>query len=285
VLLVDLADVRRLVIIAMFSDDVLFGKLVLKGGNAISLVYKYGARGSLDVDFSIEGEFEDTEDAARRITRALTDRFDAAGFIVFDCTFGPRPLTPSVDNPRWGGYRIQFKIIERDKHHRFNGELEAIRRNATVIGPVQQRVFNIDISRWEFCEGKTETKLEEFAIFVYTPPMLAIEKIRAICQQMPEYPIRVAKTARARDFYDIHVIIEESKIDLTDPENLELVRQIFAAKEAPLSLIGLIEKYREFHRQDWPSVEATVGEELKPFDFYFDYVLGVVKKLESLWKK
>jgi hypothetical protein len=44
VLLVDLADVRRLVIIAMFSDDVLFGKLVLKGGNAISLVYTYGAK-------------------------------------------------------------------------------------------------------------------------------------------------------------------------------------------------------------------------------------------------
>lgn len=285
VLLVDLADVRRLVIIAMFSDDVLFGKLVLKGGNAISLIYKYGARGSLDVDFSIEGEFEDTEDAARRITRALTDRFDAAGFIVFDCAFGPRPLTPSVDNPKWGGYRIQFKIIERDKHRRFNGELDAIRRNATVIGPVQQRVFNIDISRWEFCEGKTETKLDEFAIYVYTPPMLAIEKIRAICQQMPEYLMRVAKTARARDFYDIHVIVEESKINLTDPENLELVRQIFTAKEAPLVLIGLIEKYREFHRQDWPSVEATVGQGLKPFDFYFDYVVGVAKKLESLWKK
>jgi predicted nucleotidyltransferase component of viral defense system len=67
VLLVDLADVRRLVIIAMFLDDVLFGKLVLKGGNAISLVYTYGARGSLDVDFQLKA-FEDTADAARRIT-------------------------------------------------------------------------------------------------------------------------------------------------------------------------------------------------------------------------
>jgi predicted nucleotidyltransferase component of viral defense system len=285
VLPVDLADVRRLVIIAMFSDDLLFGKLVLKGGNAISLVYKYGTRGSLDVDFSIEGEFDDTEDAARRITRALVDRFDAAGFIVFDCAFGPRPLVPSAQNPKWGGYRIQFKIIERDKHHQFNGELDAIRRSATVIGPLQQRVFNIDISRWEFCAGKAETKLEEFTIYVYTPSMLAIEKIRAICQQMPEYPIRVAKTARARDFYDVHVIVEESRIDLADRENLELARQIFAAKEVPLELMGLIKKYREFHQQDWPSVEATVGPELKHFDFYFDYVLGVVKKLEPLWIK
>jgi hypothetical protein len=139
VLLVHLADVRRLVIIAMFSDDVLFGKLVLKRGNAISLVYTYGARGSLDVDFSIEGEFEDTADAARKITRALTDRFDAAGFIVFDCIFGPRRLTPSADNARWVATEIQFKIIERDKHRRFNGELDAIRRNATMIGPLQQR--------------------------------------------------------------------------------------------------------------------------------------------------
>lgn len=204
-LCVDLAYVRRLVIIAMFSDDVLFQKLVLKGGNAISLIYRYGARGSLDVDFSIEGEFEDTEDAARRIARALTDRFDAAGFVVFDYAFGPRPVISAADNPKWGGYRIKFKIIERDKHHRFDGDPDAVRRNATVIGPSEQRTFTIDISKWEFCEGKTETQLEEFTIYVYTPRMLAIEKIRAICQQMAEYPIRTAKTARARDFYDVHV--------------------------------------------------------------------------------
>lgn len=62
----DLASIRRLVIVAMFSDDVLFDKLVLKGGNAISLVYRYGARGSLDVDFSIDGDFDDAEDAGKR---------------------------------------------------------------------------------------------------------------------------------------------------------------------------------------------------------------------------
>ncbi len=196
----------------MFSDDVLFEKLVLKGGNAISLVYRYGARSSLDVDFSIEGEFDDTEDAAKRISRALTDRFDAAGYVVFDCTFGQRPLTSLAVNPKWGGYRIQFKIIERDKHGRFEGDLEVIRRNATVIGPLQQRIFTIDISKWEFCGGKTETQFDEFTIYVYSPAMLALEKLRAICQQMPEYPIRIAKTARARDFYDIHTIIEESEI-------------------------------------------------------------------------
>ena len=96
----------------MFSDDVLFEKLVLKGGNAISLVYHYGARGSLDVDFSIAGAFEDTENAAKRILAALADRFAAAGFMVFDYTFGQRPATKSDSNQRWGGYRIQFKMID-----------------------------------------------------------------------------------------------------------------------------------------------------------------------------
>jgi hypothetical protein len=114
-------------------------------------------------------EFEDTADAAKRITRALTDRFDAAGFIVFDCIFGPRRLTPSADNARWGGYRNSVQNNREGQTSPVNGQLDAIRRNATMIGRLQQRVFTINISRWEFCEGKTETKLEEFTIYVYTP--------------------------------------------------------------------------------------------------------------------
>jgi len=269
----------------MFSDDVLFEKLVLKGGNAISLVYRYGARGSLDVDFSIEGDFEDVENAEKRIMAALVDRFSASGFVLFDYIFGQRPQTKGVKNPKWGGYRVQFKIIEQQKHEEFRGDPEAIRRNAAAVGPLQQRVFTIDISKWEFCEGKAETELDEFAIYVYSPAMLAVEKVRALCQQMAEYPIRGPKTARARDFYDIYVILDESKIDLTTADNGELVEAIFAAKNVPLELMGLIESYREFHRLDWPSVEATVTGKLKPFDFYFDYVLGIVQKLESFWKK
>lgn len=280
----DLADIRRLVIVAMFSDDMLFNKLVLKGGNAISLVYRYGARGSLDVDFSIEGDFQDADDAGKRIMAALEDRFAAAGFELFDFTFGQRPATKGWD-PKWGGYRIQFKIIERQKHGELRADLEAIRRNATVIGSAQQRTFTIEVSKWEFCEGKVETELDDFAIFVYTPAMLAIEKIRALCQQMDEYPTRGAKTARARDFYDIYVILEESKMDLASTVTGNLVKAIFAAKDVPLRLIGLIGNYREFHRLDWPSVEATVMRGLKPFDFYFDYLLGVARELESLWKE
>ena len=48
----DFADVRRIVIIAMFADDTLFNQLVLKGGNALNLIYGIGDRSSLDVDLS-----------------------------------------------------------------------------------------------------------------------------------------------------------------------------------------------------------------------------------------
>jgi len=279
-----LADIRRLVIVAIFSDDVLFGRLVLKGGNAISLVYGYGSRGSLDVDFSIDGDFEDLDDASKRISAALTDRFRAAAYVLFDYSFTPRPLTVGAKGDRWGGYRAQFKIIERDKYDKLNGDVEAARRSATIIGPFQKRTFTVDLSKWEFCVGKAYAQLQDYTIYVYTPIMLVLEKIRAICQQMGEYDLRTEKSARARDFYDIHVLVNEANVDLSTPEARELARQIFAAKNVSLELLGKLANYREFHRPDWPSVQDTVGEDLEPFDFYFDFVLEMAKGLEPLWK-
>ena len=97
----DLADIRRLVIIAMFSDDALFNRLVLKGGNAISLVYGYGSRSSLDVDFSVDGDFNDLAETARRIEAALTDRFRSVGYMLFDYSFAPRPSVGARRKVGW----------------------------------------------------------------------------------------------------------------------------------------------------------------------------------------
>ena len=67
----DFDEIRRLTITALFSDDELYDEIVLKGGNAISLVYGYGSRGSLDLDFSIEQDFLEFDDTRRRIFNAL----------------------------------------------------------------------------------------------------------------------------------------------------------------------------------------------------------------------
>ena len=65
-------QVRKRTIIALFSDDQLMDQLVLKGGNALSLIHGVSSRTSPDLDFSLTGDFEDFEQAKRRIFRVLT---------------------------------------------------------------------------------------------------------------------------------------------------------------------------------------------------------------------
>jgi len=60
--------------------------------------------------------------------------------------------------------------------------------------------------------AKVNIEFGEYSIPVYTLEMIAIEKLRATCQQMPEYGIRGAATQRARDFYDIHLIVTSEEL-------------------------------------------------------------------------
>ena len=282
---IDLDEIRRLVIIAMFSDDVLFKRIVLKGGNAISLVYGMGSRSSIDVDFSVEGDLDDLADVETRIFRALDDRFGSAGYVVFDKTFAKRPTTDNPEFSRWGGYRAEFKIMDRASFERIGKDIETARRSAQIVGPLQQRKFRIELSKHEYCDSKREAELDRFTVYVYSLEMLVAEKLRAICQQMPEYRNRANKAARARDFYDVYVLISGGKVDLALPGNVELLIHIFAAKDVPLELLGHMADTREFHRPDWPAVRDSVVGDLDPFDFYFDFVINEVKKLEALWNK
>jgi len=283
----DYREIRRIAITAIFSDDVLFERVVLKGGNALSLALGLGNRTSLDLDFSIENDFEDLDDISSRIQKALETRFLAEGFIVFDFKFEPKPRVPSVgQDPRWGGYIASFKVAEKLKYEKLRGNPEALRRDSLVIGPRHQRIFTIDLSKYEYVTGKLEVELDDYTIYVYSPTMIAIEKLRAICQQMPEYTLQRSPSARARDFYDIHLIISLTGTTLHSPENLDLVRSIFAAKQVPLSLIGRIKNQREFHRPDWDSVKASSNDNnLGEFDYYFDYVVEQVSLMKALWKK
>lgn len=53
--------IKKLVIIAMFSDDALMERLVLKGGNALDIIHRVSARASVDIDLSIDGDFTSEE--------------------------------------------------------------------------------------------------------------------------------------------------------------------------------------------------------------------------------
>ncbi len=280
----DFAEVRRLAIVALFSDDQLFEQIVLKGGNALNLVYGLSPRTSLDLDFSVEKDFSDLDDTRNRIFRAVKERFSSAGFVVFDESFGPKPQVLGPNQPTWwGGYELKFKLIEEAKYKAMGRILDTLRRNALVVGPDQQRRFSVEVSKYEYCEGKVERELEAYTIYVYSPEMIVVEKLRAICQQMPEYPLRSQPSPRARDFYDIWRVMTATGLNLATPEIIELARHIFAAKKVPLALLAKVTDQREFHRPDWPAVVAAVAESLNDFDFYFDFVNERLAALKTLW--
>lgn len=280
----DLSAIRRLIIIAVCSDDVLLDILVLKGGNALNLVHGIGARTSLDIDFSMSGDFEDLKEAERRLSRALTDRFDSHGYMVFDCTLVQVP-SGELSNPRWGGYRAEFKLLEKATYQQISHDINDMRRHALTVveDPQASRRFRIEISKYEYCEGKQAVEVEDYLCYVYTPAMIAAEKLRAICQQMPEYPFVRHKTARARDFYDIYAVVTARRLDMSIPEHVDLIRHVFQAKEVPLTLLRKIPETRAFHSQDWAAVRNTLGREEQGFDFYFDFVVGLIQKLKPLW--
>ena len=273
----------------MFSEDELLKHLVLKGGNALDLIHKISTRASVDIDFSMKTDFPGGRAKfLGLVEKALVETYQSDGYHVFDVTMQEKPdqLSPEVAG-FWGGYWVEFKLIESSRHPTFKDDIEGLRRNAINLG--RGTKFLVDISKYEYTEGKEARDFEGYRIFVYSAQMMVCEKLRAICQQMPEYGPIVKRdrpgSPRARDFVDIHALVGLFNIDVSTRSNLELVTNIFAAKRVPLSFLRQIEKHRDFHRAGFPAVEATVkaGVKLEGFDVYFDFVLGLVGKLKPLW--
>jgi hypothetical protein len=198
-------EIKRIAIIAMFSDDELMETLVLKGGNALDIVYKIAHRSSMDLDFSMEQDFNCPDIFFNKIRKSLEQSFLENGYHVFDLIITPRPKETKPDTPEfWGGYDIGFKIIEQKRFGSILPFIEDLRRNATVIGLSNIKTFHIQISKREYCNHKKEFELGGYTIFVYSPEMIVFEKLRSLCQQMKQYKYRRnTATARARDFFDI----------------------------------------------------------------------------------
>lgn len=192
-------EIRRITIIALFSDDELIDQLVLKGGNALRLIHKISSRTSLDLDFSLATDFEDLDDARTRIFRALKDRFDSHGYVVFDEQLKRKPQLDGPDRrPWWGGYELKFKIIEKKKYRQLSNHPEKRSLDAQTVGPGQRRVFRVDLSKYEYTDGKEEFELDDYTIYVYSLEMVVAEKLRAICQQNGGVPPNSRNSSRPR---------------------------------------------------------------------------------------
>lgn len=289
---VDISELRKEIIIALFSDDDLLDILVFKGGNAIDLIYKLSSRASVDLDFSISNKFNEDEliDIKDKIKNTLEKHFSEKNITVFDLKFEEKPKDLSDDlKSFWGGYKLEFKLINSEKAKNLEYDIVKMARNAINIGNNNSTKCKIDISKFEYCDNKKQKSLDNLEIYVYTPEMIVFEKIRAICQQLPNYKSIVGThnpRARARDFFDIYIVSENFKIDFVSDDNIELLKNIFSAKRVPILWINKIVESKEFHKSDWNSVIDTIPdkESIKElnYDFYFDYL---VQKIELIREK
>jgi len=194
-----LEKIKRLAIIALFADDDLMDTLVLKGGNALDIVYRIAARSSIDLDLSIASEFDSNEiDSTRlKMEQSLCRIFNENGYEVFDVTLVERPEVVRTDTPLfWGGYQLEFKVISRGEYSKKAANIQDLRRNAEIVGPDSRRKLRVDISKCEYCGSKKQVDLDGYIVYVYTPEMIALEKIRAICQQTEEYCSSIGKSHR-----------------------------------------------------------------------------------------
>jgi hypothetical protein len=273
----DILAIRKCILTAVAADDVLMEQFVLKGGNALELIWRIGGRSSLDLDFSLAGDLEDLADISRRLERSLHDRFDAIALKLFDFEFGPKPDSRASEPPsREGGYAATFKLCLRERWFELRDDLDTLRRESLETGPEHRRTFRVEISKYEWCAGRASCTVDDYTCYVYTPAMIAAEKLRAIAQQRPSYAKRAHPAPRARDFYDIWAIAQHG-VDLVAER--EMVRLMFAAKEVPWEFLEFVESEREFHRADWPRVQKAVSASLQPFDFYFGFVAELARRI------
>ncbi len=272
--------IKRLTLRALVSDEILMKGLVLKGGNALNIAYNIRDRGSVDIDFSMEKDFTEKEKVRieNQLKFLLNNEFSKEGLFVFDIKFKEKPKQQKVKV--WKGYEILFKTISADLY--VEGEESKNRMKAISIKADHSKSFSVDISSYEYVATSKLMDIDGTILRVYTPEMIVIEKLRALCQSLPEYQtiVSTANTkGRARDFYDIWNVCQHFELDFTSDKNKQLLEDIFAAKNVPIKFLDLIPKYKSLQSRDWVNVKDTVEEDLKEFDHYYDFSISIIKNL------
>lgn len=273
-------EVINQAIVAIYKNARLSKLLILKGGGALRLFDGLDARQSIDADFSTREMIDkDADIVFRDMESSLSKAFGVQGYDILDFkpTKRPKKIRPGFP-PWWGGWACEFKLIDRkhrDKDH------EKKRRLALVPEGANSTKITIDLSEHEFC-GRPRTKtLKGIKIYAYSREMLVLEKLRAICQQHPDYPFRQETKNRARDFFDIYSLTTEVDKAFISRcrENLE---PVFQAKEVPLELLGAIsndEAFVDGFRSGFDQVKDTVRGRVESFDVYLEHVRFLINDI------
>lgn len=279
-------DIKRLTLRGIMADDLMMQGLILKGGNALQLAYDITDRGSIDIDFSMEKDFaqQDLDRIENAFRSNLNESFNPQGHTVYDVKFKEKPKQGSI--PEWKGYSLEFKIIDTELMKSFGDDMAKIRNHSITINENNSPKYTVDISAYEYVASAKKQQIEGVILYVYTPEMILIEKLRALCQSMKEYKsiVRSAnQKQRARDVYDIH-IIKTNFPGIEKNITKELVDNIFEAKRVPLEFLDQMEDLREHNRENWQTVLQTIGQgiELDEYDVYFDQMIETIEYIKEL---
>ena len=117
--------------------------------------------------------------------------------------------------------------------------------------------------------------------------MIILEKLRALCQSLPEYKsiVQSANTkGRARDLYDIWNITQNFNFDPSAADNIALFKNIFDAKRVPYNFIELLknQENENLQKENWMSVLDTItnsSENIQEFEFYYRYTIEITEKI------
>ncbi len=257
-------------ILAMYQSSNLASCLLLKGGSALRLFDHQTSRLSIDADFSIESEVDDPATFFDTVKSCVESRFGHHKLDVIDFKAKKKPKISPENRPDWwGGWGCEFKLVDqthRKKTHRTR------QRNAFVPDGANSPKIMIDISEHEYCGSRRTRTIKGIKILGYSRELLVLEKLRAICQQHPDYEFKLSKN-RSRDFYDIFELTTDMDEDFLKKCTYHLAK-VFAAKAVPLQIVKALwnEEFIDEQRRGFEQVKDTVRGKVYDFDVYVEHI-------------
>ncbi len=147
--MIKITELKTIVLKSLMSNDLLFDTLILKGGNALELIYEITDRASTDIDFSLRDDYNSCqiEEIKSIIPELLNQNLEPMGYSTYDFKMIDKPKNQYIKE--WKGYQLSFKIIP-NKILNANNNQDTIRRNAVNFGTSTN--YTVDISCYEYTE-------------------------------------------------------------------------------------------------------------------------------------
>jgi hypothetical protein len=300
---IDLGDVRQRIIKAIYRTNVGERTFFLKGGSALDLVHQIGlGRSSLDIDMSMTDTLSEDDEISfkKDFLVKLNEIMDEIDLDAFSLTLEHKPDKISIernsDIPQfWRGYllKIKFRIKSKFLDNVKKGMARPEKGVTVIYDESGCNNFTIDLSACEYLPEDEIEYIDLGGVFIniYSLKLIAMEKIRAIAQQLECYvPNKKRRRPRPKDFFDITCIYNQLGEDMINKKTYEILSGCMKAKDVPMNFLDLVmsEENKNYHEQAFVSeLLETIPKdnrnsiEIKGFQYYFETVKLIIQGLKS----